>query len=128
VRRSAVSHQLRVLREAALVKSERHGKRRVYTLYGDVVRELLAAARHLAAQQQPGGSRRERAADAAGGQAGVAIAHRAMRFLRGCSQRLGQVGLIGAAPVHDAQAWLQGRPGDQLLDGNPPRLMVTCRL
>jgi len=63
---SAVSHQLRVLREAALVKSERHGKRRVYALSGDAVRELLAAARHLAAQQ-PVGSRRERAAGAAGG-------------------------------------------------------------
>jgi hypothetical protein len=45
----------------------RHGKRRVYMLSGDAVRELLAAARHLAAQPQSGGSRREKAASAAGG-------------------------------------------------------------
>src|ERR1700675_3123561 len=32
---SAVSHQLRVLREAALVRVERDGKRRVYALSGD---------------------------------------------------------------------------------------------
>ena len=45
---SAVSHQLRVLREAELVRVERHGKRRLYKLSGDAVRELLTAARHLA--------------------------------------------------------------------------------
>jgi ArsR family transcriptional regulator, nickel/cobalt-responsive transcriptional repressor len=47
---SAVSHQLRVLREAALVSAERRGKHRVYTLSGDAVRELLTAARHLSGQ------------------------------------------------------------------------------
>ena len=50
---SAVSHQLRVLREAGLVKSERHGKHRVYAISGDAVRELLAAASHLAGLAQP---------------------------------------------------------------------------
>jgi DNA-binding transcriptional ArsR family regulator len=45
---SAVSHQLRVLREHALVKAERDGKRRVYALYDDAVSDLLAAAlRHV---------------------------------------------------------------------------------
>jgi ArsR family transcriptional regulator, nickel/cobalt-responsive transcriptional repressor len=51
---SAVSHQLRVLREAGLVAAERHGKRRVYTIAGDAVCELLTAARHLAGLQEPG--------------------------------------------------------------------------
>ena len=51
---SAVSHQLRVLREAGLVDSERHGKRRVYAISGDTVRELLTAARHLAELGEPG--------------------------------------------------------------------------
>jgi DNA-binding transcriptional ArsR family regulator len=49
---SAVSHQLRVLREAELVRVERHGKHRVYALSGDAVRELLTAAWHLAGQGQ----------------------------------------------------------------------------
>jgi DNA-binding transcriptional ArsR family regulator len=44
---SAVSHQLRVLREADLVHSSRDGKRRVYALASDAVRELLAGAHHL---------------------------------------------------------------------------------
>jgi DNA-binding transcriptional ArsR family regulator len=64
---SAVSHQLRVLREAELVRAERHGKRRLYKISGDPVRELLTAARHLAGQSQPGGSRGQKAADAMGG-------------------------------------------------------------
>ncbi len=63
---SAVSHQLRVLREAELVRAERHGKRRLYTISGDAVRELLTAARHLAGQRQPG-SREQKAARAMGG-------------------------------------------------------------
>lgn len=45
---SAVSHQLRVLREHALVQVRRDGKRRVYGLYDEAVSELLAAAlRHV---------------------------------------------------------------------------------
>jgi ArsR family transcriptional regulator len=60
---SAVSHQLRVLREAGLVAAERHGKRRVYTISADAVRELLTAARHVAGLQEPGdGPQRRRAA------------------------------------------------------------------
>jgi DNA-binding transcriptional ArsR family regulator len=51
---SAVSHQLRVLREADLVAAERHGKRRVYAISGDAVRELLTAAQHLAGLREPG--------------------------------------------------------------------------
>ncbi len=51
---SAVSHQLRVLREAGLVTVERHGKHRVYAIPTDAVRELLTAARHLAGLRQPG--------------------------------------------------------------------------
>jgi DNA-binding transcriptional ArsR family regulator len=64
---SAVSHQLRVLREADLVRVERAGKRRVYTLAGEAVRELLTAARHLAGQREPGSRRGRRAAGATGG-------------------------------------------------------------
>jgi ArsR family transcriptional regulator len=51
---SAVSHQLRVLREAGLVAAERHGKRRVYAISGDAVRELLTAARQLAGLREHG--------------------------------------------------------------------------
>jgi hypothetical protein len=58
---SAISHQLRVLREHSLVQAERHGKRRVYRLYDEAVRELLAAAlRHLAHRhpgRRPSGAR-----------------------------------------------------------------------
>src|ERR1700731_2675015 len=64
---SAVSHQLRVLREANLVRVERDGKRRLYALSGDAVGELLTAARHLAGQGQPGSPRRRKAAGATGG-------------------------------------------------------------
>ena len=68
---SAISHQLRVLREAELVRVERDGKRRVYALSGDPVRELLTAARHLAGQGQPGSPRRRKAAGAAEGKDGA---------------------------------------------------------
>lgn len=51
---SAVSHQLRVLREGGLVTAERHGKRRLYAISGDAVRELLAAAQHLAGLARSG--------------------------------------------------------------------------
>ncbi len=64
---SAVSHQLRVLREAELVRAERHGKRRLYTISGDAVRELLTAARHLAGQPQHGGLPRQKAVSAMDG-------------------------------------------------------------
>ncbi len=52
---SAISHQLRVLREHALVRAERDGKRRVYGLYDEAVRELLAAALRHVALRHPGG-------------------------------------------------------------------------
>ena len=64
---SAVSHQLRVLREAELVRAERHGKQRLYKLSGDAVRELLTAARRLAGKSQPGGAEEQPAASATGG-------------------------------------------------------------
>lgn len=41
---SAVSHQLRVLREYALVRAERMGRQRVYTLHDEHVEALLRAA------------------------------------------------------------------------------------
>lgn len=45
---SAVSHQLRVLREHRLVKVEREGRRRLYTLYDEHVVTLLESAlRHV---------------------------------------------------------------------------------
>ena len=45
---SAVSHQLRVLREHMLVKVERQGRRRVYALYDEHVVALLEEAlRHV---------------------------------------------------------------------------------
>jgi len=56
---SAVSHQLRVLREAGLVDAERRGKQRVYAISGDVARELLTAARHLAGLLEPGDDPRQ---------------------------------------------------------------------
>jgi ArsR family transcriptional regulator, nickel/cobalt-responsive transcriptional repressor len=65
---SAVSHQLRVLREAGLVIAERHGKRRVYAISGEAVHELLTAARHLAGLREPGGDPRQgKAAGTVGG-------------------------------------------------------------
>jgi DNA-binding transcriptional ArsR family regulator len=50
---SAVSHQLRVLREAGLVTAERRGKHRVYAISTEAVRELLNAAGQLAGLRQP---------------------------------------------------------------------------
>jgi DNA-binding transcriptional ArsR family regulator len=48
---SAVSHQLRLLREHELVRVERAGQKRVYTLFDDhVVRLLEEALRHVASR------------------------------------------------------------------------------
>ena len=45
---SAVSHQLRVLREHTLVKAEQQGRKRVYALYDEHVAALLEEAlRHV---------------------------------------------------------------------------------
>ncbi len=41
---SAVSHQLRLLRDAGLVVGERHGRRVVYSLYDDHVGSLIDQA------------------------------------------------------------------------------------
>ena len=55
---SAVSHQLRVLREHSLVRVDRDGRRRVYALADEEVAGLLDhAARHVQ-DQTTGGSRR----------------------------------------------------------------------
>ena len=63
---SAVSHQLRVLREHRLVKVEREGRRRVYALYDEhVVAVLEDARRHV--QQRSGRGRRLPGRRAAGG-------------------------------------------------------------
>ena len=46
---SAVSHQLRVLREHSLVRAEKAGRRRLYALYDDHVSTLLdAGLQHVA--------------------------------------------------------------------------------
>ena len=56
---SGVSHQLRVLRDHSLVRVERQGRRRVYTLYDEHVVALLGAAiRHV--EQRHEGRRRTR--------------------------------------------------------------------
>lgn len=61
---SAVSHQLRVLREHKLVRAERFGRRRLYALYDDHVRTLLHAGldhvgRDRTASDEPTHPRRE---------------------------------------------------------------------
>jgi DNA-binding transcriptional ArsR family regulator len=43
---SAVSHQLRVLREHRLVRAEKAGRRRLYALYDEHVAALLHAGLH----------------------------------------------------------------------------------
>jgi DNA-binding transcriptional ArsR family regulator len=49
---SAVSHQLRVLREHNLVRAEKAGRRRVYALYDEHVATLLhAGLRHIRRDQ-----------------------------------------------------------------------------
>ena len=54
---SAVSHQLRVLREHLLVKVERVGRRRVYALYDEHVVVLLEEAqRHVVRHSEAGRS------------------------------------------------------------------------
>ncbi len=51
---SAVSHQLRVLRDHAAVSVERRGRERVYALRDEHIRDLLEdAQRHVLALRQP---------------------------------------------------------------------------
>ena len=50
---SAVSHQLRVLREHNLVRAEKAGRRRLYALYDEDVAALLLAGLHHVHRGQP---------------------------------------------------------------------------
>jgi DNA-binding transcriptional ArsR family regulator len=51
---SAVSHQLRVLREHQLVRAERDGRRRVYAIYDEHVTTLLRAGLdHVEERRRP---------------------------------------------------------------------------
>ncbi len=60
MQQSAVSHQLRLLRDIGLVVGERHGRRVVYSLYDEHVASLLDQAAHhvehlrLGAAEPPG--------------------------------------------------------------------------
>jgi DNA-binding transcriptional ArsR family regulator len=68
---SAVSHQLRVLREHNLVRAEKVGRRRLYALYDEDVAALLHAGLHHVRRDRPalkaGGGRRRALDQAAGG-------------------------------------------------------------
>jgi DNA-binding transcriptional ArsR family regulator len=68
---SAVSHQLRVLREHNLVRAEKAGRRRLYTLYDEHVATLLdAGLRHVQRdREEPAGETQRYPApdEAAGG-------------------------------------------------------------
>jgi ArsR family transcriptional regulator, nickel/cobalt-responsive transcriptional repressor len=50
---SAVSHQLRVLREHNLVRAEKAGRRRLYALYDEDVAALLHAGLHHVRRDHP---------------------------------------------------------------------------
>ncbi|HVX20765.1 MAG TPA: metalloregulator ArsR/SmtB family transcription factor [Acidimicrobiales bacterium] len=50
---SAVSHQLRVLREHDLVRAEKAGRRRLYALYDEHVATLLHAGLHHVERAHP---------------------------------------------------------------------------
>ena len=64
---SAVSHQLRVLREHQLVKAERDGRRRVYAIYDDHVTDLLRAGLdHVEERRRPTARSSRRGAAAEG--------------------------------------------------------------
>ncbi len=65
---SAVSHQLRVLREHELVRAERAGRSRLYALYDEHVSVLLEAAlRHVDSHRDISGADRSVSAEGAGG-------------------------------------------------------------
>lgn len=59
---SAVSHQLRVLREHRLVRARREGRKRVYELYDEHVALLLDEAMRHVGEISGGGSRVKRRA------------------------------------------------------------------
>lgn len=64
---SAVSHQLRVLREHRLVRAERIGRRRLYALYDEHVRTLLDAGLHHVVRDRPASKDATRSRGAAKG-------------------------------------------------------------
>lgn len=64
---SAMSHQLRVLRDHSLVRVERQGRRRLYTLYDEHVVQLVTEAIRHVEQRGQGRSRRRVAAGGRGG-------------------------------------------------------------
>src|SRR5579859_4367438 len=64
---SAVSHQLRVLRDHALVRVNREGRQRVYAIHDDHVAELLDAALGHVDRRYAQRLARARAADQAAG-------------------------------------------------------------
>ena len=63
---STVSHQLRVLREHDLVKVERSGRLRVYSLYDEHVAALLERAQRHVEQHRNTGLRARRTAEGKG--------------------------------------------------------------
>jgi len=63
---SAVSHQLRILRDYDLVHRERVGRLSVYSLYDEHIAALLDEARRHAEHQMQGGRRRRYAQRGAG--------------------------------------------------------------
>jgi len=75
---SAVSQQLRVLRQLRFVVGERHGRRIRYRLHDDHVAELLAAIRHHHEHASRGWS-----AEAASGRGSGGRARRASGARRG---------------------------------------------
>jgi ArsR family transcriptional regulator, nickel/cobalt-responsive transcriptional repressor len=64
---SAVSHQLRVLREYELVAAERVGRTRVYALRDEHVRDLLEGAVDHVERERGRASKHRRASGRAGG-------------------------------------------------------------
>jgi DNA-binding transcriptional ArsR family regulator len=56
---SALSHQLRILREHGLIANERHGRRRIYSLEDEHVADFFQAAlRHVGQGHEPERRRR----------------------------------------------------------------------
>jgi DNA-binding transcriptional ArsR family regulator len=67
---SAVSHQLRVLRDHSVVTVERRGRERLYALHDAHIRELLEhASQHVLALRQPQPASRRASRPAAAGEA-----------------------------------------------------------
>jgi len=59
IEQSAVSHQLRILREYTIVSAERVGRQRVYALYDEHVTDLIEGAlRHVEQRQRKSAGKR----------------------------------------------------------------------